>query len=159
MPTQPTDESPLRALDEVLAGVRTMQQRPVYRRAVTADLGMSGGFASLRVLRAIEWLAEDGAPSISDIANRLAVEHSTASRAVDVVVRDGLVSRTACERDQRRTRLALTADGRGILRKSTTRRVRLLEEVTAGWEPNEIESLSALLERLLAGFDRLEPRS
>lgn len=155
----PDNDSPLDALDEALAGVRRTQQRPAYRRRLTAGLDMAGGFASLRVLRAIERLGVDAEPSISDVANRLAVEHSTASRAVEVVVREGLVSRTACATDQRRIRLALTDKGRDVLQASTQRRVGLLADVTEDWGTEEIDTLTRMLERLLAGFDRVERRS
>lgn len=152
----PEDVTPLHALDEALARVRTAQQRPGYRRRLTEGTGIPGGIAGLRVLRAIERLSADSAPSISDVAARLVVEHSTASRAVDVVVREDLVRRAACEQDQRRARLTLTEHGRAVLRDSTARRVRLLEEVTEGWDDDEIRRLGGMLERLLSGLERVE---
>lgn len=152
----PDSDASLQALDEVLAGIRTTQQRPVYRRRVSDGLELSGGFTNLRVLRAIERLSADSKPSISDIATRLSIEHSTASRAVDAVVRGGLATRTTCDDDQRRARLSLTASGRTLLGEATQRRVGMLAEITDGWEPAEIDQLSELLHRLLDGFDRIE---
>lgn len=146
----------LRDLDDLLASVRVALQRPEYRRKLLSGLDVPGGITTLRLLRAVEILSVDEAPSIRDIATRLAVEHSTASRSVDAAARVGLLTKHACEQDLRRTRLELTAQGRSLLRKTSARRRELLGKVTEGWLSADIDRLVGLLDALRQGFDGLE---
>lgn len=146
----------LTELDDLLAAVRLAVQRPGYRGRLLAGLEIPGGITTVRLLRAVETHAEDAAPSIGDIASRLAVEHSTASRSVDAAVRHGLLSKHSCQQDMRRTRLELTARGRSVLSKARARRKELLGTVTEGLPAEDVARLITLLDALLAGFDRLE---
>jgi DNA-binding MarR family transcriptional regulator len=150
------EEQQLYELDDLLAAVRLAVQRPEYRRRLLQGLDIPGGITTLRLLRAVEILSGSGTPSIKDVAARLAVEHSTASRGVDSVVRAGLLSRQPCVDDQRRTRLTLTAQGRSLLRRTAARRRELLEDVTEDWPTEDVARLIELLDALRAGFDRLE---
>src|SRR5665647_100105 len=143
-------------LDELLAAVRMALQRPEYRRKLLGGLDVPGGITTVRLLRAVEVLSVDEAPSITDIAAQLAVEHSTASRSVDAAVRNGLLSKHACAEDLRRTRIELTSRGRSLLMKTSARRRELLGQVTNGWSSVEIDRLVELLDALREGFDRLE---
>jgi len=145
-------------LDELLAAVRLAVQRPEYRRRLLQGYDVPGGITTLRLLRAVEILSASGAPSIKDVAARLAVEHSTASRGVDSAVHAGLLNKQPCADDQRRTRLALTPQGSSLLKKTSARRRELLEDITHGWHVEDISRLVELLDALRAGFDRLEQR-
>ena len=113
---------PLTALDDLLVAVRLVAQRPGYRRRLLAGLEIPGGVTTIRLLRAVEAHSVGPTPSIGDIATRLAVEHSTASRSVDAAVKNGLLSKHSCKEDLRRTRLELTARGRSVLSKTSARR-------------------------------------
>jgi len=146
----------LTELDDLLAALRLTVQRPGYRRRLLDALEVPGGITTVRLLRAVETHSADASPSISDIATRLAVEHSTASRSVDAAVRHGLLSKHTCEHDMRRTRLKLSARGRSVLSKTSARRKQLLGTVTEGWPDQDLARLITLLDTLLAGFDRLE---
>lgn len=143
-------------LDELLAAVRMALQRPEYRRKLLSGLDVPGGITTVRLLRAVEVLSVDEAPSIKEIATQLAVEHSTASRSVDAAVRNGLLSKHVCEEDLRRTRIELTTRGRSLLTKTSARRRELLGQVTNGWSSVEIDRLVELLDALHKGFDGLE---
>jgi DNA-binding MarR family transcriptional regulator len=151
----PTAADQLTALDDLLAAVRLVGQRPGYRHRLLAGLEIPGGVTTIRLLRAVEAHAE-GAPSIGDVATRLAVEHSTASRSVDAAAKNGLLSKHSCADDLRRTRLELTASGRAVLSKTSARRKQLLGAATAGWSGEDLARLNGLLDAVLAGFDRLE---
>jgi DNA-binding MarR family transcriptional regulator len=155
-PTSPVPTATLDALDEVLVDVRRVLQRPGYRRRLLAAVGGPVELASLRVLRAVE-RAPSGAPSIGAVADVLAVDPSTASRTVDRCVAAGHLVRVPCAQDRRRSRLELTAAGRAALARVTDARRELLAEVTAAWDPADLEQLTDLLTTLLAGFERLEP--
>lgn len=150
------DPHSLQHLDDLLAALRLAVQRPEYRRRMLQGLNVPGGITTLRLLRAVEVLCDYGAPSIKDVAARLAVEHSTASRGVEGAVRSGLLRKKPCRDDLRRTRLALTAKGRTLLRKAASRRRELLHEVTEDWQADDVNHLVGLLDALKQGFDRME---
>ena len=147
----------LTELDDLLMRVRVATQRPEYRRRLLAGFDIPGGIPTLKLLRAVEAL-EDGAtaPSIRDVASRLALEHSTVSRAVDVAVRAGLLTKLPCEQDLRRARLNLTKQGRTLLTRSSRRRQQLVAQVTDGWLEAELDQLVSLLQAICQGFDELE---
>jgi DNA-binding MarR family transcriptional regulator len=150
------DSTRLQELDDLLTRVRAAIQRPEYRRRLLSGFDVPGGIPTLRLLRAVEVVSSDEAPSIRDVASRLALEHSTVSRSVDVAVRSGLLDKQPCERDLRRTRLQLTTQGSALLRKASRRRRELLGQVTEGWADEDVDRLVELLELLCQGFDTLE---
>lgn len=144
-------------VDDLLLRVRRAQMRPAYRRRVLDGVPHVSGVGELRLLRAIERLAAPGArPSVGDIAVDLAVEHSTASRAVHEADRRGLVSKSPCQDDQRRSLVALTDEGHAALERATANRRRIIADVVAGWPGHDVARLIALLGRLVDGFDVLE---
>ena len=146
----------LHDLDDFLTRIRVAIQRPEYRRRLLSGLDVPGGITMLRLLRAVELLSAGNGPSIKDVATRLAVEHSTASRSVDAAVQAGLLSKDSCQDDLRRARLELTSDGRALLSETSRRRRELLDEVTGGWPPEDVDRLVQLLDALCEGFDALE---
>jgi DNA-binding MarR family transcriptional regulator len=105
--------------------------------------------STLRVLRAVEHRqhAGDGA-SIRDVADYLAIEHSTASRTVAAVVAAGLLTKTSAADDQRRSVLVLTDLGLKSLATVTDRRRELVGETVADWPDADVDTLVTLLERL-----------
>lgn len=145
----------LEHLDDALVHTRRLLQRPGYRRRLRAALPADVELTVLRVLRAVERLDAD-APTIGDVAEALVVDPSTASRFVDQAVTQGYLERRPCSSDRRRTRVAVTEVGRDLLAQATTARRDLLAGVTDGWPPADVETLAVLLDRLRAGFDRLE---
>ena len=66
-------------LDELLTRLHVARQRPSWRRRLLEGDPVAN-VSTLRVLRAVE-NSGDGA-SVSDVAEYMAVEHSTASRTV-----------------------------------------------------------------------------
>ena len=151
-----TNQDQLRALDELLSSVRLAVQRPGFRRRLLEGLAASPTIGTLRVLRAVEQLGAGGPPSIGDVSGRLAVEHSTASRAVESAVRAGLLSRRPCDQDLRRSRLELTERGVAVLEQTSARRRELLGSITRDWSDTDVDRLVQLLGALSAGYDELE---
>lgn len=146
--------SPIAALDEAIAGFRIASQRPAYRDRVLIGLPFDGGIASLRLLRSVERLTDaDQGPSIRQVAADLGVEHSTASRSVDALVRAGQLSRARCSVDQRQVRLALTEQGRAALDEATAHRRTVLASLVEDWDETDLLELTRLLDRLRAAFD------
>lgn len=150
-------EVTFRQLDDLLARVRVTQQRPWYRARLLGTDSV-GSPAELRVLRAVETRSVGGGqPAIREVAEELALEHSSASRAVDAVVRKGLVAKSPAVHDSRRAILSLTDAGRRALAVTTQRRMTLFVEATRGWDPDDVARLTGLLGRLADDLDSLEP--
>lgn len=151
-----TMTSTLHSLDDAVHHVRVALQRPAYARRMLRGLAFDGGMASLRVLRAVERSSE--APSIRQIATALGVEHSTASRLVDGLVRSGLVEKSPSATDQRQTLLRLTQEGGSLLDEATARRQQLMAEATQGWDDADVRTLAQLLQRLAEEIDAILTR-
>ena len=115
--------------------------------------------STLRVLRAVEHCQQaGGGASISDVAEYMAVEHSTASRTVAAVVAAGLLTKTSATDDQRRCVLVLTDVGRKALATVTDRRRELVAETIADWPDADVDTLVTLLDRLTERFERAAGR-
>lgn len=142
-------------LDAALLAARQWPRRPRHRRYVRERLGTPIELAMVRLLRAIESAPGDD-PTIGEVAALLGVDPSTASRVIDRAVDRGAVERRPCTDDRRRTRLVLTTVGGDLLDAVGEARRTVLGEVTAGWEPRDLEVLAGLLEALGQRFDDFE---
>jgi DNA-binding MarR family transcriptional regulator len=138
-----------------LLEIRRLVRRPGYRRRFLDSLHTSTDVGTVRVLRAVE-RAGDPAPCVGDVADRLDIDPSTASRLIDQQVTAGYLARARHPRDRRRTTLELTEAGRDLLAEVTEVRRDLLAEVTRDWDRAEVATLVTLLDRLRDGFVTLE---
>jgi DNA-binding MarR family transcriptional regulator len=146
-------QTPYDHLDELLTRLHLARQRPSWRHRLL-DGNPVANVSTLRVLRAVEHSqqAGDGA-SISDVAEYMAVEHSTASRTVGAVVAAGLLTKEYATDDQRRCVLVLTDVGRKALATVTDRRRELVAETITDWPDADVDMLVTLLERLTERFE------
>ena len=71
------------------------------------------------------------------------------SRHVATLVEQGMVQRVADEADGRASRLLVTDAGRAALETLRREREGHLEQVTAGWDPADLATLTRLFGRLL----------
>lgn len=105
-----------------------------------------GGHAMRRVLLR---LAESSEPlSVSDIAVEIGVDQPRASRLVAQGVDRRMLRREADPDDARRTRIALTAEGRAAAERIRQAHAARVADALAGFEPGEQEQLADLLARL-----------
>jgi DNA-binding MarR family transcriptional regulator len=142
-------------LDELLTRIHVSRQRPEWRRQLLHHTAPVTTVSTLRVLRAVEQCEAGGrGASIGDVAEYMAVEHSTASRTVGSVVAAGLLSKTLAPDDQRRCVLVLTDAGRDALAAVTDRRRELVADVVSDWPDTDVDVLVGLLDRLVVGFER-----
>ncbi|MCV7153978.1 MarR family winged helix-turn-helix transcriptional regulator [Mycolicibacterium pyrenivorans] len=142
-------------LDELLTRLHLARQRPNWRRRLLDGAGPVTNVSTLRVLRAVEECQRSGGgASIGDVAEFMAVEHSTASRTVATVVAAALLTKTSAPDDQRRCALVLTDVGRKALDTVTDRRRDLVAETIADWPDTNVDTLVALLDRLTERFER-----
>lgn len=147
-------ESPFDHLDDLLTRIHVARQRPSWRRRLLDGAGPVTNVSTLRTLRAVEHHQRNGGgASIGDVADYLAVEHSTASRTVSAVVTAGLLAKSSADDDQRRSVLVLTDIGVQALATVTGRRRDLVAETVADWDVADIDRLVILLERLTERFE------
>ncbi|MGV0741080.1 MarR family winged helix-turn-helix transcriptional regulator [Mycolicibacterium sp. XJ870] len=138
-------------LDELLVRIHAVWQRPGWRRGLIDASGAVPTLSTLRVLRAVE---QRKAASIGEVAEHMAVEHSTASRTVAGAVNAGLLTKNLAADDQRRCVLVLTDKGRSALAEVTERRREMVAETVTDWPETDVDTLVDLLDRLVTDFER-----
>jgi len=117
-----------------------MVQRELARHAL-AELGTQG-FVALGVIHV------HGPVRVSDVAQRLNVALSVASRQVTALERAGYVERDTDPEDGRAHRVSATDAGRTVLEESHRRMVHAFSRALEGWSAADIRALSESLERL-----------
>jgi DNA-binding MarR family transcriptional regulator len=109
---------------------------------------------SFNQFEVLAWLARAGRPGLrmSDLASRVVLSPSGATRAVDQLERRGLVERCVFEGDKRGSLATLTADGRALLRKASNDHVLgVREHFLKHLSRSELEHLATALESVLEG--------
>jgi DNA-binding MarR family transcriptional regulator len=144
-----SDDPILIKVDEALLTLgRPSHLRRIGER-VRAGAGLPLDRAAYPVLRGI---AECGPVRLSDLAARLGVQISTASRQVKELEQAGLVERTGDPKDGRVTMLALAPAGKEALLKLRASWRRALVEILESWPEADRETLATLLSRLSANM-------
>ena len=119
---------------------------------MTDPAGRFGGPARMRMLEA---LAAASAPlSVSDIGAAIGVDQPRASRLVQQGVEHGFVRREADPDDARRTRIALTDEGRRMARGVRGERREMLGAALAAFTDEERAELARLLTKLADNWQR-----
>ena len=119
-------------------------QREIARHAL-AELG-SQGFTALAIVQ------RDGPVRVSDVAERLRVDLSVASRQVAALVAAGYAERETDPDDRRSYRITATERGTRVLRESHRRMVEAFARPLAAWPEDEVVALAARLDRLREDF-------
>jgi DNA-binding MarR family transcriptional regulator len=142
-----TDQHPpIEALVRQLYGLG-MVRRDIERHAL-AELGTQG-FTALATIQ------RDGPLRVSEVAQRLGVDLSVASRQIASLTVEGYVERREDDRDRRAQLVATTTAGRRVLRESHRRMVAAFTRVLEDWSDQDVEALTGGLERLRDDFARL----
>jgi DNA-binding MarR family transcriptional regulator len=131
--------------DLIAAGARSARQRERVVHAARVPLTGAG----LIVLRTVQ---RYGPVAVSEVARRLEVDQSTASRQIRPLEEQGLVTRATDPTDRRSARLAVTPKGRRLLDR--VRGVSLNDYAVAmgDWSDADRTTLADLLERLRVGL-------
>ncbi len=151
----PAQTSTAPATDTVEALVRSLYrlgalQRRIGRHALE---GLGGqGFTALGIVHV------DGPVRVSEIARRLGVDLSVASRQVAALAASGYVERQADATDGRAQLVLTTEAGAQVLRVAHGRMVDAFTEVVAGWDAADVEALTGALARLRDDFEETEDR-
>ncbi len=122
---------------------------PALDRELVGALGLS--LTQFEVLNRLRRAGTRGV-RMSDLASRLVLSPSGATRAVDQLERKGLVQRSVDQGDRRGSLATLTKEGRALLRRATTVHVRgLREHLLTHLSRTELEQLVTALEAVLDG--------
>jgi DNA-binding MarR family transcriptional regulator len=119
-------------------------QREIARHAL-AELG-SQGFTALAIVH------REGPVRVSDVAERLRVELSVASRQCAALVTAGYAEREPDPDDRRAYRLSASERGTRVLRESHRRMVEAFARPLAHWPEEDVVALAAGLGRLREDF-------
>ncbi|HEX3899532.1 MAG TPA: MarR family transcriptional regulator [Mycobacteriales bacterium] len=97
--------------------------------------------------RALATLSDHGSQRVADLAARLGVNSSTATRTATRLLRKGLIVRASDSTDHRATLLEITDDGRSVARAVTTRRqaaiARIVRRIPAERRDLMVEAMQA----------------
>lgn len=99
-------------------------------------------------LRVLKLVARTNARRIGDVADFLAVSNAAASKAVDRLVRRGLVRRAEAAADRRAVELSLTTEGRTLLAQYEAATNQVLKEVFGSLPEDQLEATAEFLDEL-----------
>lgn len=136
------------AIERAMVRIRRSQtRRSLARRAAETGADLPADLAVLGVVDAVDEGPPPGAEvvSVADVADRLGVDPSRASRLVKAAIEADLVRRVAAQSDGRRTGLALTAPGTAAVAAAHASRQRLYADLTADWSAHDRAELARLL--------------
>ena len=90
---------------------------------------------------------------MSELAEALRVDPSTATRAVQRLVNAGMAERTACTNDARVVKVSATAAGRARQESINDLRRETMTAMLASFDPYEREQFAEYMERFVATLD------
>lgn len=146
MPNDRPQTLPAPAADDLLVDAVIGASRALVGVAARSLAGLAED-VTLPQYRALVELAAGGPERLSDLAARLGVEPSTATRMCDRLVRKGLITRRRTADDRRGVRLSLAAPGMQLVTEVTRRRrieiARILESMPTASREAVLEGLRA----------------
>jgi DNA-binding MarR family transcriptional regulator len=124
----------------VAASARSPRQRERMARAV----GLPITAANLAALRIVQ---RQGPVAVIDVARRLGLDQSTASRQLRPLEEHGLVTRTGDPADRRVALLRVTPAGEDLLGRVRAMQLNDFDVALSDWDPAQRHTLAVLLER------------
>jgi DNA-binding MarR family transcriptional regulator len=106
-------------------------------------------FSQFKLLKLV---ALTDAQTIGDVAAFLRVSNAAASKAVDKLVRQGLLVRNEARSDRRAIQLSLTASSRRVLAAYNAAKDRKLSSVFRRYSAEDLQRTAELLDRLTAAI-------
>lgn len=126
--------------DLIGSGARSARQSERALRAAGISL-TPASFAAL------QQVCRHGPMRVTDVARRLRIDQSTASRQLRPLEAQGLIARRAEAGDRRAARLAPTARGRGVIERVRAATLRDFDAILGHWSAGDRRRLALLLER------------
>jgi len=145
-------------LDREIAGRIGRAWREIRRGATASDardaiFGVGGSAIEPGQMDALELLVAVDTCRIGDLAEYLRIDPSTATRAVQRLIKDNLAERVEHAGDGRVVAISVTERGRRIHGEVNDRRRAILFSVMNDFEPEERVALADLMERFTLSVD------
>jgi DNA-binding MarR family transcriptional regulator len=139
----------LALVDRAMVRIRRSQSRRSIGKLMQQKLGSSINLADIAVVDALQELADAGEeqPTIGNMAEKLGIEPSRASRMTTGALRAGLVKRIASQADGRRSHLAITPKGLKALETIQKFRIMVFSQLMSEWSDRNCEQFAELLIR------------
>jgi DNA-binding MarR family transcriptional regulator len=122
------------------------------RRLLTSLHGEPASKLTPSKLRALEIVAETRDVRVGELAERVGIDETTATRLVDRLEGLGLVERRSVADDRRATEVALTAGGEALVAEVGKQRLQFFSEVLGALEPEERVELVQLTAKAAAAL-------
>jgi DNA-binding MarR family transcriptional regulator len=90
---------------------------------------------------------------MSGLADKLRIDPSSATRAVQRLVKDGLAARIPSPEDGRVVMVGITEEGRRRHREVAARRALVMERIQSAFAPADRQALADLLDRFVDALD------
>lgn len=153
----PDERRVLRDVEAAMARVRRSMGRRTLGRLLLADLEARGEPADLVLFAVLDAVEDgpsrpDGVVSVGDVAERMDLDPSRASRVVAAAVASGHLRRIAAQHDGRQVGLVLTSAGQGVVDLAHRRRQEYFGAAMSSWSPAERAAFAELLTRFTAPF-------
>ena len=137
-----TTDALVRDLGLLVRNVLEHSNRDFFRAVEELDLS----FSQTKIVMSFGGGPDDEPRSIKAIADRFGLSLPAASRAVDALLKRGLVTRKEDPDDRRSKLIDLTDEGRAITRRLFELRVAGIQDFVATLTPDERSRLAAALE-------------
>jgi DNA-binding MarR family transcriptional regulator len=149
----PTDDATIAQIQSALYSLARRLKQTLLRDYIARQAGDDLDQAGMAELYALH---EEEQPSlrVTDLAARLCIDPPAVTRKAQQLERHGLVSRSRDAGDARASRLALTPEGREVLRRFLDARHQWLAAVLADWPAAEREQFGRLICRFADGIDQ-----
>jgi DNA-binding MarR family transcriptional regulator len=141
----------------------------IHRELITFVRGMHTAVSAIRVPDAptlerpafglMMWVREAGALRLSELADTVQIDLSTASRQVAALEQAGWMTRDRDPEDRRAWRVRLTPDGERVLIANKRARQEALRDALADWSEDERQTFGRLLGRLNHFYGGLRARA
>lgn len=105
---------------------------------------------TLSQLKLLKMVARTNTSTISEVAAFLGVSNAAASKAVDRLVRRGLIQRKEKEEDRRAINLSLSQEGHSVLERYEEAQYKTLDGLFRHFAPQDLVKAGDLLDRLSA---------
>ena len=145
-------------LDEVYSSLINFTNRNI-RRYSTEQLKLAPIKLTVDQWGVLKLLDEhEGEMTISELSNRMLKDKPTLTRIVDILVRDGLVTRTGDVVDRRRMVIRLTKSGRKKVSRASILVQALRQDVSRGVTKREKADLRRILAKINANIETARSR-
>jgi DNA-binding MarR family transcriptional regulator len=138
--------------DELSQGWRELGRVLASRRVLASLHPGSARLLTPTKLRALDLIGESGGMRVGELADRVGVDETTATRLVDRLEAHDVVERSAAPDDRRATVVALTAEGERLLEEVAARRREFFCDVLAALDPPDRGELVRLTTQAAAAL-------